>query len=211
MPRLHAPFLPYLPIMPFAALACATVLASGAAVAAPLVIQLVGADGKPVPDAVVGALLRGARSVTTTATSQIAQRERQFQPQITAIQTGTAVNFPNFDTVRHHVYSFSAIKRFELKLYAGTPAAPVVFDKAGVAVMGCNIHDRMAAWIVVMDTPLLAHSDASGQAVFELPAGEHRLLAWRPGWPDGEPFAELAVTQPAAGQRVAWTLAPRGR
>ena len=185
--------------------------AAAAAAAAPLVVQLVGSDGQPVSDAVVGVLLRGAHSVTTTASSQIAQRERQFLPQITTIQTGTAVHFPNFDTVRHHVYSFSPIKRFELKLYAGTPAAPVVFDKAGVAVLGCNIHDRMASWVVVMDTPLLARSDAAGLVSFELPAGEHRLLAWRAGWPDGEPFAELAVTQAAAGQRVSWTLAPRGR
>lgn len=188
-------------------------VAAGVSVAqaAPLVVQLLGADGQPVTGAVVGALVRGAHATTSTASAQVAQKERQFQPVVTAIQTGTAVHFPNLDTVRHHVFSFSPIKRFELKLYAGTPAAPVVFDKAGVAVLGCNIHDRMAAWVVVMDTPLLTRSDAAGQVSFDLPAGEHRLQAWRPGWPENEPFAELGVTQTAGGQRLSWTLAPRAR
>ena len=119
------------------------------------------------------------------------------------------MHFPNFDTVRHHIYSFAPIKRFEIKLYAGTPSAPVVFDKPGVAALGCNIHDRMAAWVVVMDTPLLARSDAAGLVSFDLPPGEHRLLAWRPGWPENEPFAELALVQTAGGQRLSWKLAPK--
>jgi hypothetical protein len=88
------------------------------------------------------------------------------------------VSFPNFDTVRHHVYSFSATKTFDIKLYAGTPANPVVFDKPGVATLGCNIHDRMSAHIVVVDTPLFASSDAAGAARFDLPAGDHVLLFW---------------------------------
>ena len=190
-------------------LAAAVAAGMSAAQAAPLVVQLLGVDGKPVPGTVVGALVRGAHATTCAASAQIVQKERQFQPTVTAIQTGTAVHFPNLDTVRHHVYSFSPIKRFELALYAGTPAAPVTFDKAGVAVLGCNIHDRMVAWVVVMDTPLLARSDAAGQVTFDLPVGEHRLQAWRPGWPENEPFAELGVVQPAGGQRLSWKLAPR--
>ena len=43
---------------------------------------------------------------------------------------------------------------FELKLYAGVPAAPIVFDKPGIVTLGCNIHDQMVAWVVVVDTPL---------------------------------------------------------
>jgi hypothetical protein len=94
------------------------------------------------------------------------------------VQTGTAVSFPNFDTVRHHVYSFSPIQKFELKLYAGTPAAPVRFDKPGTAVLGCNIHDRMSAWVHVVDTALFTKTDASGKATLEVPAGDHRLRTW---------------------------------
>jgi hypothetical protein len=107
-------------------------------------------------------------------------------PSVIAIQTGTAVHFPNFDTVRHHVYSFSPTKVFEIKLYAGTPAAPVVFDKAGTGVLGCNIHDRMAAFVHVVNTPYFAKTNAAGVATLDVPPGEHTLQAWHPGLPEGQ-------------------------
>ena len=98
----------------------------------------------------------------------------------------------NFDTVRHHVYSFSPTKTFELKLYAGVPNAPVTFDKPGVAVLGCNIHDTMAAWVVVADTPWHARSGADGLArIDNVPAGAYRLRVWHPGLP---PTPEPAAT-----------------
>ena len=112
----------------------------------------------------------------------ISQSKREFAPRVTLITVGTRANFPNFDTVRHHVYSFSPIKTFELKLYAGVPGVPVVFDKPGIAVLGCNIHDNMAAWVVVADTPWFARSAASGNARIEaLPPGAYRLRLWHPG------------------------------
>jgi len=146
--------------------------------AAPFTVQVKNAAGQPLTDAVVAVELRAKPSRTTSAKAEVGQRDRQFTPQLLVVQTGTAVSFPNFDTVRHHVYSFSPTKTFEIKLYAGTPAAPVVFDKPGVATLGCNIHDRMSARIVVVDTPLFARTDAKGQATLDLPAGEHELLVW---------------------------------
>lgn len=149
------------------------------AIAAPLSVSVTDRAGAPLADAVVYVMVRGAKALAEPgATAQIGQRERQFTPRITVIQTGTSVTFPNFDTVRHHVYSFSPIQKFELKLYAGTPTVPVIFDKPGTAVLGCNIHDRMSAWLHVVDTPLFAKTDATGRAVLEIPAGEHRLRVW---------------------------------
>ena len=168
--------------------AIAAVALSGlpcAAYAAPLTVSVTDADGKPLAQAAVYVMVRGASAVAEPGTTaQIGQRDRQFTPQVTVIQTGTSVTFPNFDTVRHHVYSFSPIQKFELKLYAGTPAAPVVFDKPGTAVLGCNIHDRMNAWVHVVDTPLLTKTDASGQATLEVPAGDHKLRTWHFLQPD---------------------------
>jgi plastocyanin len=112
--------------------------------------------------------------------AQVVQRERQFRPYVLVIQTGTAVSFPNFDTVRHHVYSFSPTKTFDIKLYAGTPARPEIFDQPGVATLGCNIHDRMSAHIVVVDTPLFGKTDAQGLLRIDVPPGHHRLLYWHP-------------------------------
>lgn len=157
----------------------ALLLASLSSQAVPWVVQVNNAAGAPLAGAVVAVQINGqAAKAGPQTTAQMAQRAREFDPHVLVVQTGTAVSFPNFDTVRHHVYSFSAAKTFDLKLYAGTPANPVVFDSPGVATLGCNIHDRMSAHIVVVDTPLFAISDATGAARFELPAGEHVLLFW---------------------------------
>lgn len=162
------------------------------ALAARVEIEVRDAGGAALPEAVVYVLLRGQPETAPKGTvGEIAQRGKQFLPQVNVFQTGTAVSFPNFDTVRHHVYSFSPIRPFEIKLYVGTPAAPVVFDRAGTAVLGCNIHDRMAAWVHIVDTPLFARTDAAGRAGFELPAGEHELRAWHAGLPEpGTPLRQ---------------------
>lgn len=176
---------------------CAVLLAltAGAlgAHAATLNLTVRDGDGNPLADAV--ALLdpaSGAVAVQPMLGVEIAQARKRFQPRVTVITVGTQVAFPNFDTVRHHVYSFSPIKPFEIKLYAGVPGVPVRFDKPGIAVLGCNIHDRMAAWVVVSDTPWFARSDATGQArVDKLPPGHYRLRLWHPGLgPDVEPTTQ---------------------
>ena len=150
--------------------------------AAPVSVQIADAAGRAVPQAVVLLEpLAGKAPVKPMPEAQIAQEKRQFAPRVTLITVGTAVNFPNFDTVRHHVYSFSKAKSFEIKLYAGVPSQPVVFDKPGIAVLGCNIHDRMAAWVVVADTPWHAMSGADGLArIAEAPAGAYQLSVWHP-------------------------------
>ena len=193
-------------------------LALGVALAAPLAahagaltIDVTDSAGAPLGDAV--ALLEpasGRVAVKPMADVQIAQAKRQFSPRVTLITTGTRVNFPNFDTVRHQVYSFSPIKTFELKLYAGGPGLPVVFDKPGVAVLGCNIHDSMAAWVVVADTPWSARSDANGHARIDaVPPGHYLLHLWHPGLaPNTEPAA-VAITIGAADAEHSARLAVR--
>jgi len=147
--------------------------------AVPWVVQVRNAAGTPMAGVVVAVQVNGqAAQASPQTTAQMTQRARQFEPHVLVVQTGTAVSFPNFDTVRHHVYSFSAAKTFDIKLYAGTPAHPVVFDSAGVATLGCNIHDRMSAHVVVVDTPLFAKSDAAGTVTFDVPVGQHVLLFW---------------------------------
>jgi hypothetical protein len=138
--------------------------------------------GKPLADAVVMLVpMSGHLPVRPLSSIEIAQARRQFNPRVTVVTVGTAIAFPNHDTVRHHVYSFSPVKSFELKLYAGVPAAPIVFDKPGVAVLGCNIHDEMVAWVVVVDTPLYARSVAGGKVLIEgVPPGSYELRVWHP-------------------------------
>lgn len=114
-------------------------------------------------------------------TAVMDQRNRTFVPHVLPIQTGTRVEFPNSDDIRHQVYSFSPAKKFQLPLYTGTPSNPIVFDKPGVATLGCNIHDRMSAYIVVVDTPYFAATGGDGQATLDnLGGGKYTVHVWHP-------------------------------
>lgn len=183
-------------------MAAPLLLSMASAHAAPWTVHVRSPDGKPLADAVVAVEIKGQHSSNPAAKAEIAQRDRQFLPYVLAVQTGTAVSFPNFDTVRHHVYSFSPTKKFDLKLYAGTPAAPVVFDKAGVATLGCNIHDQMSAHVVVVDTPVFTKTDANGVARLELPAGDHQLKTWHPRVAEPRLQTQALTVGTNAGQTV---------
>lgn len=153
------------------------------AIAASLIVTVTDETGGRLEHAAVALVPTQAGAPVLQKRAEIVQQGKRFIPLMTAVQTGTAVDFPNHDTVRHHVYSFSPAKTFELKLYLGKPAEPVVFDKPGIIVMGCNIHDHMVAYMMVADTPWVGVSDEAGRVQLSgLPAGEYRLEYWHPRW-----------------------------
>lgn len=155
-------------------------LFSAAAGASSIAVQVVDAAGKPLADAVVSAVPEGEAALPKPMkAAEIEQRGMKFLPLVTVIQSGSRVSFPNNDKVKHHIYSFSPAKKFDQKLYSGVAASPQVFDKAGTVVLGCNIHDRMVAYVKVLDTPYFAKTDAAGVARIELPAGgKYAVSAW---------------------------------
>jgi plastocyanin len=160
-------------------------LRSESSAAAPnrLALSVVDLAGNPLDHAVVWAVPLSGQSLPAPAglTAEIRQRDARFIPEVTAVRTGTAVSFPNLDDVRHNVYSFSPAKIFSLSLYLGTPAQPVVFDKAGEVVIGCNIHDRMVAYVMALDTPYFGKTGADGQVeIAGLVPGDYELRAWHP-------------------------------
>jgi plastocyanin len=142
--------------------------------------QVLGADGKPVANAVV--FVQEPAAMQPAAASQPAimdQFNKTFVPETLPIAVGTQVRFPNRDQIRHHVYSFSRPKRFELPLYKGEDAPPVLFDKPGVVKIGCNIHDWMSAVILVLPNDRFAVTKEDG--TFSLPgldAGTYMIAAW---------------------------------
>lgn len=111
---------------------------------------------------------------------RINQVNRAFSPRAIAIEHGDKVRFQNDDDVRHHVYSFSSAKRFELPLYEGQPPEDIRFDQPGMVVLGCNIHDWMVGWVHVMDTPWFDFANPDGHVSFTLPAGNYELRIWHP-------------------------------
>jgi plastocyanin len=151
------------------------------ATAGTLLVEVRDIRGAAVSEAVVYAVPEAKAPAPPARRAVLDQKNRMFVPHVLAIQTGTAVIFPNSDNVRHQVYSFSPAKRFQLPLYAGTPAEPVVFDKPGVVTVGCNIHDQMSAHLVVVDTPYFALT-ADGRAELSgLPEGKYDVRVWHEG------------------------------
>jgi plastocyanin len=190
-----------------AALLCA----SAAVCAANVDVTVTDAAGSPLADAVVMLEPVGAKlPVKPMAGAQIAQHALQFSPQVSVVTVGTPVMFPNQDTVKHHVYSYSPAKTFQIKLYAGVPHTPIVFDKPGVAVLGCNIHDSMLAWVVVTDTPLWARSAAGRAKVADVPPGNYQMHVWHSSLNDAAPPQLLPVTVGAADVEQSVKLGPAG-
>ncbi len=165
--------------------------------------------GKPVADAVVVAVpVDGTMRLPAKREAVIDQVDKQFAPVVSVITAGTAVHFPNHDDVRHQVYSFSKAKRFELPLYSGVPAQPVVFDTPGVVVLGCNIHDWMIGYVYVSESPWFARTGADGTAVIaDLPPKRYTLRAWHPQQEGPEDATRQIVDVTAAHRaQAAWTM-----
>ncbi|WP_245200363.1 methylamine utilization protein [Herbaspirillum sp. LeCh32-8] len=154
-------------------------LAIGAAHAA-VTVEVLDAAGQPVPNAVVYAEPVGAPvPANALRQTEIEQKNKTFFPLVSVVQTGTPILFPNRDSVRHQVYSFSPAKTFELKLYSGTPGTPIVFDKAGTVVLGCNIHDQMVAYVQVVNTPYFGVTDRGGAVKLDgMGNGKYTLKVW---------------------------------
>ena len=164
----------------FRPIAFALVLTFAAqASAAPLSVRVTGPSGKPVANAVVS--LPSARP-SGGGHYVLSQKDLAFQPFVLVVPLGATVSFPNFDDTRHHVYSFSKAKRFELKLFAREQSRTVRFDAPGIVALGCNIHDQMSAFIIVSDRAAIATTDRNGVARLNAPSGPaaSRLTVWHP-------------------------------
>ena len=166
-----------------AARSLVTLLCVAWPVAAGAQITVVVSDhrGNPVDDAVVTATPIGSAAQGAPAAPAVMdQIDETFVPHVLAVPTGTSVQFPNHDDVRHHVYSFSETKNFELPLYEGTPANPVVFETPGSVVLGCNIHDWMRGYIFVTDAPHFAQVTDGRGTLDELAEGTYTVEVWHP-------------------------------
>jgi plastocyanin len=157
-------------------------LLSASAFAHQVTVSVNSNQDTPVYQAVV--YVQSEQTISTLAdTKQVSvmdQIDRQFVPHILAVQRGTQVVFPNSDSIKHHVYSFSDAKPFELKLYKDINAPPMQFGTAGEVELGCNVHDWMLAYIWVVDTPYFAKTDKRGNALLNVPEGNYTLKVWHP-------------------------------
>lgn len=150
-----------------------------------LTLTIVDAKGSPLPNAVV---IVDNAYVTDKAKLKVENKiidqvDRQFTPFMTVIKAGSEVTFPNSDNIRHHVYSFSKPKPFELKLYANEEKPTLSFNKPGLVTLGCNIHDQMIAHIVITEDETAWITGENGKVTLELNTAVESLLSariWHP-------------------------------
>jgi plastocyanin len=160
-----------------------------------LSFRVVDEQGIPLADAVVE-ILTTAGDVSAEGVRNMDQVEVQFSPRVLVINKGQQVAFPNSDNIRHHVYSFSAAKAFEIKLYAAHPGAPLAFDTPGVVVLGCNIHDNMIGYIYVARSASVGKTDQAGLLTTAYPAQLKHITVWHPLFTaTGQPPIELMLDQ----------------
>jgi plastocyanin len=165
-------------------------------------------QGGALVDAVVYCEPDGHAVATMPSTAIMDQKNKTFVPRVLPVEVGTAVKFPNSDDIQHHVYSFSPAKKFELPLYKGTPANPVVFNTAGIVTLGCNIHDKMNAYIVVLDTPYFEKTEASGHVDFHnLQSGKYTVHVWHPDMSEQPVPQSVTVNEADAGD-LTFTITP---
>jgi plastocyanin len=184
------------PLLALALFLAATTGARAASVA----VEVHGADGKPLSGAIVA--VEGSRigKAAVRGPYQIEQRDIAFAPSVLIVPVGATVGFPNRDRVRHHVYSFSAAKRFDLKLYGRDDTRTVVFDTAGIVALGCNIHDRMSGFVYVAASPFAEQTDAAGRVRFDgVPAGAVTIRVWHPSIRSGGNTLAQAVALAPTG------------
>lgn len=165
------------------------------ALAAEIQLSFEAPQGQPVQYAVAALLPSEARDSGDHPMAIMDQSDQQFAPHVLAVRTNTLVRFPNSDNIRHHVYSFSPAKRFELRLYHGSTAEPVLFDQPGRVALGCNIHDSMLGYIYVVDSQWFAVSDAEGRlSIKDVPPGDYQLQIQHPRLSASPILQSLSIT-----------------
>jgi plastocyanin len=157
-----------------------------AADAATITVTVTDDVGRLLPDAVVMISPEAGTPTPRAENSRIAaatidQKGETFVPSVVVIHTGGTVTFRNSDPIRHHVYSFSPVRRFEMVQPPGEASAPIRFDQPGSVAIGCNIHDHMTAYVHVTNAPWAMVTDANGRAVIaDVPAGKFVATVWHP-------------------------------
>ena len=186
-----------------------TVTIAGNALADGARVVVLDRDGQPVPEVAVfvEASNNSATHAPAGTRAVMDQIDQRFVPHLLVVQSGTMVEFPNSDTVAHHVYSFSHPNHFKLPIYKGDVHPPVSFDENGIVVLGCNIHDHMLAYILVVDTPVFAKTDEDGVALLDRPLEEGATVTiWSPRIRDGMKDLSVTVTADQVDTTVAFNL-----
>lgn len=109
------------------------------------------------------------------------QKNLAFHPHVLPVLVGTTVDFLNSDDVLHNVFSpDKCAGSFNLGTWPKGQTRSYTFTQAECkAVILCNVHPEMGAWVVVLETPYFAVSNKEGDyEIDNVPAGKYSLTVW---------------------------------
>lgn len=162
-------------------------------------VKVTDPNGLPVEGLVVYVMAKD-KAIAANANSKplyIDQKDKKFSPYITVVQKGQPLNFTNKDDITHHIYSVSGQNRFEFKIKAGQEKTTSPLNAAEEVAMGCNIHDWMSGYALVVDTPIYGKTDNKGYVLFSaLSDGEYEVFVWHPqlDTPNNRVFQKVVLT-----------------
>lgn len=151
--------------------------------AAELMVKLVDKDNKPLENVVVYVTPKSGVEGLPKNHEQliVGQKDKKFSPYVTVMQKGQKITFSNQDDITHHIYSVSGNNRFDFKLKAGAEVVTDDMSSTEEIAMGCNIHDWMSGYVLVVDTPYYGVSNDNGVVSLTVSQLEqYTITAWHP-------------------------------
>lgn len=160
-----------------------TLLLSNASVATEITIEILNINNEPAADLVTYILPLDNQELKLSKTVPlvVSQSKKKFIPYILVAEKDDNVTFINKDNITHHIYSASSENRFSFKIKSGAQKTIHHFSTLGKVLMGCNIHDWMSGYLLIVDTPLYSKTDFQGKSTINVPVpGRYKLIIWHP-------------------------------
>ena len=121
---------------------------------------------------------------------------REFTPHVSVVTPGSTIRFENQDPFRHNAFSNSDMGSFDFGLADRGTSSQQVLKQPGLYPVFCDIHAKMAAYVLVVPTRWFTLAGVDGAfAIDSVPAGQYTLHAWHERGGD----MQEDVTVPAAG------------
>lgn len=186
-------------------------LLPGVACGAPVQVSVADSSGAALPHVVVVLVPASGTAVPAPPprTHVLDQRKEIFRPHVLVARPGDTLSVRNGDAKKHHTYSFTPSAKFSAEMGPNSPGPEVALTAVGEVAIGCNLHDGMLAYAVVVDAPVAGVTGPEGKVVLEAPAGAYAVRLWHPrasGW--SEP-GKLDVAASGAGGTYSLVVEPK--
>lgn len=154
-------------------------------------IQEVNADAKGNLKGVVVYLqaVQGGKEFVKPKDGYVLNQEGcHFLPHVLVVPKGADVSIVNKDPVLHNIHTYQILGKVRRSMF--NIAQPEQNQKitqkvdpknSNIIKVECDAHNFMHAWILTLDNPYYAITDASGNfEIKDIPAGKYTVKVWNP-------------------------------